>query len=56
MEVRAMKRLFPFVLTTFVVVLSLGLLTAYRTGLFAKVSEIARQRSEAVVVDIPTIV
>ncbi len=51
-----MKRLFPFVLTTFAVVLSLGLLTAYRTGVFAKVSEIVRQRREEVVVDVPEIV
>lgn len=50
-----MKRLFPFVLATFGVVLSLGLLTAYRTGLFAKVAEIARQYGEEVDVDLQAI-
>ena len=47
-----MKRLFPFVLTTFAVVLSLGLLTAYRAGLFAKVADIARQYGYEVDVDL----
>jgi hypothetical protein len=56
MEVCVMKRLFPFVLVTFGVVLSVGLLTAYRTGLFAKVAEIARQRGEEVLVEVPEIV
>ncbi len=51
-----MKRLFPFVLTTFAVVLSLGLLTAYRTGVFAKVAEILRQHGDEIVLDVPEIV
>lgn len=50
-----MKRLFPFVLTTFVVVLSLGLLTAYRSGLLAKVADVARERIEAEIADTPEV-
>ena len=50
-----MKRLLPFVLTTLGVLLSVGLLSAYRSGLFAKVVEFARQPSEEVIVDVPEI-
>lgn len=50
-----MKRLFPFVLTTSAVLLSVGLLMAYRSGLFAKMAEVARQHREAVVDGAPEI-
>jgi hypothetical protein len=46
MEVHAMKRLFPFVFVMFGTLLSIALLTAYRSGLLAKVAEVARERIE----------
>ena len=50
-----MKRLLPFALTTIGVLLYVGLVTAYRSGYFAKVAEFRRQRSEEVVSDIPVV-
>ena len=50
-----MKRLFPFVLTAFVVVLSLGLLTAYRSGLLAKFAEVTRERIETEFAEFPEV-
>lgn len=47
-----MKRLIPFVFTTLGVLLAIGLVTAYRTGLLAKVAELGQERLEEVVVDI----
>jgi hypothetical protein len=52
----AMKRLLPFVLTTVCVLLSVGLVTAYRTGLLAKVASLARRQGEEADVDNPEIV
>ena len=46
-----MKRLIPFVFTTLAVLLSIGLVTAYRTGLFAKVAELRREHAEIVVTE-----
>jgi hypothetical protein len=48
-----MKRLIPFVFTTLAVLLSIGLVTAYRSGLFAKVTEFRRERVEELAADIP---
>ncbi len=46
-----MKRLLPFVFTTVFVFLSVGLVTAYRTGLLAKVASFARQQADEVAVE-----
>ena len=42
-----MKRLIPFLFTTLAVVLSIGLVTAFRTGLFAKVAELRHEHAGA---------
>ena len=44
-----MKRLIPFVFTTLAVLLSIGLVTAYRTGLLAKAVERGREHTEALI-------
>lgn len=50
-----MKRLIPFVFTTLGVLLSIGLVTAYRAGLFAKVAELRREHVEVPVTDTPDV-
>jgi hypothetical protein len=42
-----MKRLIPFVFTTLGVLLCVGLVTAYRSGLLAKAVERGREHAEA---------
>jgi hypothetical protein len=48
-----MKRLIPFVFTTLFMLLSIGLVTAYRNGLIAKVTEFRRERGRELA-DVPT--
>jgi hypothetical protein len=47
-----MKHFLPLFITTLGVLLSVGLLTAYRSGLLAKVAERARRHTEELAVEV----